>query len=501
MIELKNVSFNYGEETKQKGILNIDLKILQGEFVVITGGSGCGKTTITRLINGLIPNYYDGKLSGNVIVEGKEVTKIPIYDTAKKVGSVFQNPRSQFFNVDTTSELAFAPENQGTPAEEIKRRIYNTVEDFKIHDLMDRSIFKLSGGEKQKIACASVSVAGTDIVVLDEPSSNLDADAIKDLKKVLERWKKDGKNIIIAEHRLYFLKELADRMIIMKDGKIMEEICGDKIRLMSIMETRAKGLRPLCIEELTYTNDTERYHNDKMKISNFNFMYKDGQCGINIGDLTFNKSSVVAVIGHNGAGKSTFARCLCGLERTCNGILINGEQKHKNKGRIKNCYMVMQDVNHQLFTESVLDEVILSMSDKNNMSEEDKRKASRQILRSMDLVEYEDVHPMALSGGQKQRVAIASAIASDRNIIIFDEPTSGLDYLHMNQVADNLKKLSKMKKTVFVITHDPELILNCCTDVLHLEDGKVVEIYELNKDSEEKLKQFFIEKTVNINTA
>ncbi|MDD3139574.1 MAG: energy-coupling factor ABC transporter ATP-binding protein [Lachnospiraceae bacterium] len=501
MIELKNVSFNYGEETKQNGILNIDLKILKGEFIVITGGSGCGKTTITRLINGLIPNYYEGKLSGTVIIEGNEVTKAPIYDTAKKVSSVFQNPKSQFFNVDTTSELAFAPENQGITVEEIKRRIYSTVEDFKIHALMDRSIFKLSGGEKQKIACASVSVAGTEIVVLDEPSSNLDADAIEDLKKVLQIWKDKGKTIIIAEHRLYFLRELADRMIIMKDGKITEEICGDKIRLMSIRETREKGLRPLCIEELTYTNDMKRYHNDNIKLSDFYFIYRDGQHGIHIGDLTIKENAIVAVIGHNGAGKSTFARCLCGLERNCKGILLDGEQKFRNKERIKNCYMVMQDVNHQLFTESVLDEVILSMSHKKTMSEEDKRKAAGEILRSMDLAQYEDVHPMALSGGQKQRVAIASAIASDRKIIIFDEPTSGLDYAHMNQVADNLKKLSKMEKTVFVITHDSELILNCCTDVLHLESGKVIETYELNKDSEEKLKQFFIEETVNMHTA
>lgn len=498
MIEFKNVSFNYGEETKQKGILNIDLKILQGEFVVITGGSGCGKTTITRLINGLIPNYYEGKLSGNVIIEGIDIYKTPIYDTAKKVGSVFQNPRSQFFNVDTTSELAFASENQGMPAEEIKRRIYNTIEDFKIHDLMDRSIFKLSGGEKQKIACASVSVAGTDIVVLDEPSSNLDADAIEDLKKVLEIWKSNGKTIIIAEHRLYFLKELVDRMIIMKDGKITEEISRDEIRFMSIKETREKGLRSLCIDELTYTNDLCRHHNADIKMSDFYYTYKDGQRGINIDTLEIKESAVVAVIGHNGAGKSTFARCLCGLEKSCKGILYDGKEKYRNKGRIKNCYMVMQDVNHQLFTESVLDEVIVSMSHIKEMSEQDKRKIAVEILRSMDLAKYEEFHPMALSGGQKQRVAIASAIASDRKFIIFDEPTSGLDFEHMNQVADNLKNLSKIKKTIFVITHDPELILNCCTDVVHLENGKVEEIYELNKNSEEKLKSFFIEKTAKV---
>jgi len=491
MIELRNVSYTYGEDDQKNGIFDINLHIKKGDFIVITGSSGCGKTTITRLINGLIPNYYTGKLSGEVLLKGEDISQIPIYDTAKNVGSVFQNPRSQFFNVDTTSELAFAPENHGVRVEEIQKRINNTVSEFKIKELLNRSLFKLSGGEKQKIACACVSVAETDIIVLDEPSSNLDADTIEDLKRILALWKKQKKTIIIAEHRLYFLRDLADRMLIMKDGRIAEELLKEDIISMSIKDTMIKGLRPLNINELHYTNTLESCNNAIIEFSNFSFKYKDKKNGINLKKFTIRENAVVAIIGHNGAGKSTFAECLCGLRKSCKGEIVYRNHKKNNKARLKNCYMVMQDVNHQIFAESVLDEVLLSTIDKKGISDSERNKEAGSILKSLDLEDYKEIHPMALSGGQKQRVAIASAIASDRDIIIFDEPTSGLDYQHMNQVSENLKKLSQMNKTIFVITHDPELILKCCTDVLHLKCGQVCDLFELNMENEDRIKQFF----------
>ena len=223
MIELRNINFRYAGGTDAGGLVNIDLIIPDGQVILLCGQSGCGKTTLTRLVNGLIPNYYEGELSGEVLLDGKNISRLPLYETAKYVGSVFQNPRTQFFTVDSTSELAFGCENQGLPEEEIIQRVKSTAEQFDMDNLLGKNIFSLSGGEKQKIACASVSASNPPIIVLDEPSSNLDMSATKDLRRMIRIWKQQGKTVIIAEHRLYYLKELIDRVVYLKDGRIEKD--------------------------------------------------------------------------------------------------------------------------------------------------------------------------------------------------------------------------------------------------------------------------------------
>lgn len=442
--------------------------------MLLCGPSGCGKTTVTRLINGLIPHYYKGELTGSVIVNGRDIAKTELYELAGVVGTVFQNPRSQFFAIDTDGEITFGAENIGMPPEEIVSRKNNTAKEMHIERLLDRSIFELSGGEKQIIACASVSVLSPDIIVLDEPSSNLDTEAIEKLKAVLTEWKSQGKTIVIAEHRLYFLCELADRMLILENGKITKELNKAEIKALTISDTERMGVRPMMLPEIYCSHQNTDIQGDVLLLEDFRFTYKDGKHGINIPRLQLPANRIIAVIGQNGAGKSTLARNICGLERKCKGTLTMNGKKLKTKDRLHNCYMIMQDVNHQLFTESVRDEVILSMTDK-SLTDEQKAQKADEILVQLDLAEYADTHPMALSGGQKQRTAVASGIASSKPIIIFDEPTSGLDLAHMKQVSDELKKLRDMGKTVIVVTHDNEFILSCCDHVVRLENGCVAE--------------------------
>lgn len=468
MVEFKEVSFSYAAGGQKNSLHNINFKIGEGELVLLCGESGCGKTTITRLINGLIPHYYEGELLGEVLIHGKNVSKLSLYEMAKMVGSVFQNPRSQFFNVDTTSEVAFGAENMGVPAQEIERRLHRVTSEFQIESLMGRNIFQLSGGEKQKIACASVSVSDPQILVLDEPTSNLDAKAIEELRHMMQIWKSKGKTIIVAEHRLYFLSELMDRAIYMKNGCVREIFTSREFKRLLPPDFEQMGLRPLSQGGLKKVQNEAHKRKACLDLSGFCFCYKHEHApAINMDRLCVPQGEIIAVTGYNGAGKSTFARCLCGLEKNSKGKLCYQEAKLTARQRLKKCYMVMQDVNHQLFTESVLDEVLLSMA------EEDEDKAAT-ILESLDLLHLKELHPMSLSGGQKQRVAIAGAIASEREIIIFDEPTSGLDLRHMKEVAKNLRKLVDMGKTLFVITHDPEFILSCCTHLLRLEKGKVI---------------------------
>lgn len=484
MIKIDHISFSYGEENENTGgVRDIDLNIEDGQFVVLCGESGCGKTTITRLINGLIPHYYEGQMAGEVWVNGEKVSEQPLYDTAAVVGSVFQNPRSQFFNVDTTSEITFGCENLGQPEKDIRERFAKTVRDFRLEKLMDRNIFHLSGGEKQKIACAGVSIMEPDVLVMDEPSSNLDAASILDLRKILAFWKSQGKTIIVSEHRLYYLRGLADRFIYLAEGQVSRDYSAAEFEQLTEQQRSNMGLRTFALERLL-PPVLPQQEKTALALHNFRFAYKNEPETLHIMDCEIPTNRIVGIIGNNGAGKSTYSRCFCGLEKRCGEIVWNG-RKYRPKDRLSTCYMVMQEVNHQLFTESVLDEVLISM-------EEENQERAEEILNRLDLLAFKDRHPMSLSGGQKQRVAIASAIASKRSILFFDEPTSGLDYKHMKEVANVLRQVRDTGITVYVITHDLELILDCCTDIVHFENGSIIDQFQMDEAGLEKIRNYFI---------
>ncbi|MDO5294079.1 MAG: energy-coupling factor ABC transporter ATP-binding protein [bacterium] len=479
MIDITNVNFNYSSEQTHGSIQDISLTIETGEVTLLCGTSGSGKTTVIRLINGLIPHFYEGNLTGSIKIDGEEISQQPLYETAKKVGSVFQNPRSQFFNVDTTSELAFGCENMGISKETINQRILKTANEMQIESLMDRNIFNLSGGEKQKIACGCVAVSNPDIIVLDEPSSNLDELAILNLRKQIKWWKKQKKTIVIAEHRLAYLWDLVDHIVVMEQGKIIIDKKGQYKKEITREEIAALGLRTIERKAITQVQQRvnerrrpeSRLHKKELILTDFSFSYKHGKKIFHFPELSLPMGEITALVGTNGIGKSTFLRCLCGLEKRCKGTVRLENNILKPKNRLKSIFMVMQDVNHQLFTESVMEELLISMGHENE-------ETAIKILKYLDLAEFKDRHPASLSGGQKQRVAVASAVASGRKIILFDEPTSGLDYKHMLQIAMLLKKLRASGVSVFVATHDPELIENCCTAVVSLEEPSLKNVEE-----------------------
>ena len=371
--------------------------------------------------------------------------------------------------MDTTSELAFGPENHGIAEDLVRDRVKRVAAQLKLEPLLDRSIFSLSGGEKQKIACGSAAAIAPDIYVLDEPSSNLDAYAIADFRQLLFTLKSQGKTIIISEHRLYYLSGLFDRVLYLKDGEIegdytAEEFCG-----LSARQRDDMGLRPLDLAGLSeVVGPPQRMNEAVWTIKNVSFAYKHEPETLHITETSFPSGSATAIIGHNGAGKSTFARCLCGLEKHFKGTVQDQSKNYSRKERLKLCYMVMQDVNHQLFTESVLDEILLSMRT------EDKQRA-REILQEMDLLPYEDCHPMGLSGGQKQRVAIARALAMEPEVLLFDEPTSALDPQMVGEVLEVLRNLANEGLTMIVVTHEMAFARDVSTNVVFMADGLICE--------------------------
>ena len=266
MIRFDNVSFHYGgEHGTGEGVDEINLAVADGECVVLCGASGCGKTTLTRLINGLAPHFYEGVMEGAVYADDFNIAAAELHETASLVGSVFQNPKSQFFNVDTTGELAFGCENAGMPQEEIRERVEKTRTDMKMDALMNRNIFELSGGEKQQIACGSVYTSDPKVYVLDEPSSNLDKKAIKRLHDILVAVKNSGRTIVISEHRLYYLTDIADRFVYMEDGRITKEFTAAQMKALSDDALRDLGLRCTDIRRIEKSVHNSRSENDSRK--------------------------------------------------------------------------------------------------------------------------------------------------------------------------------------------------------------------------------------------
>lgn len=542
MIELRHVSFQYGAECEPAGeaaceaaraascgaagadahnhanvgeLTDINLSINTGELLVVTGPSGCGKTTLLRLINGLIPRFYRGRVQGDILLDGRSFEHKELYDLAQVVGTVFQNPKSQFYNVDTTSELAFACENQGMPEEAIYQRIDATVADLHLENLMDRDIFQLSDGEKQKIACASLEVAGLKIMLLDEPSANLDFDATLMLKKLILHWKQQGRTIVVAEHRIAYLWDIMDRLVVMKQGRIARimtaasDACAASDALIahaasaaptsrvaqkdefSDSDLQAMGLRTRILESPSQIKLPSVIEGDRIiRIKNVSISYPGGTTytinhtasagtsySLTIPSLTIAQNQITAIVGSNGAGKTTFLNCLCGLEKRCKGSFEYEGRLLSARARKALCFMVMQNTANQLFTERVLDEVLISLPKSNvglptgarsNKLAANKQDAAMQILRALDLASLADRHPQSLSGGQKQRLAIACALAAGRKILLLDEPTSGLDYAHMQELAQLLSKLQAMCTTILIVTHDSELIHACCTRLIRI---------------------------------
>ena len=466
MIEFENVSFSYtGQE--HGGLRDINLKISDGEFVLFCGRSGCGKTTITRLVNGLISQFYQGELHGRVLVDGQEISNIPMYQIAAKVGSVFQNPRSQFFSLDTDSEIVFGMENKGMPYQVMLDRYQQTIRELHIEKLKDRNLFDLSGGQKQTIAFASVYALNPDIFVLDEPSSNLDPEAIQELRRLLLLIKSQGKTIVVSEHRLYFLNGIADRIVLMEHGKLKQSWSARDFALLSTEQIKALGLRSYTPARLELP-ETMPSRNDTpaVEVKDLAIGYEKGEPVAQHLNFRVYPGEIVGVVGKNGCGKSTLARTLCGLQKELRGEVLYKNSMVPSKRRIRKAYLVMQDPDYQLFTDSVYQELLLALSDQKDKDE----KRIDDILDELNLTIYKERHPMSLSGGQKQRTAIGVAALRDAEVLIFDEPTSGLDYKNMESVAGILSALSKRGKAILVISHDNELLMKICSRVIRMDE-------------------------------
>lgn len=441
---------------------NINLAINDGEFVLLCGESGCGKTTLTRLVNGLIPHFVkDVKVDGTVTVEDMKISDSPMYKIAESVGSVFQNPKTQFFNTDSSAEIAFGLENIGADRDSMHKRVAKTISDLGIETLADRSIFSMSGGEKQLLAFASVYAMNPQVYVLDEPSANLDHKAMGKLCRILEIVKKGGHTVLIAEHRLSYLYGLADRIVYLKARCIERVFTAAEFADLPESERSAMGLRSICSEKISIPERTLMQPNASLAVHHLSVQRKK-RLILNALSLSANDGDIIGIVGRNGIGKSTFCSALCGLLPAVSGEVIFRGRKLSRSARTKQFGMVMQDVNHQLFSDSVKNECLSVNPNATNQEIEN-------LLNSFDLLDCIDRHPLTLSGGQRQRLAICQAIMGKKKFLTFDEPTSGLDFRHMCQVTEWLKQLAQHGYILFVVTHDYEFLNRACNCYVRID--------------------------------
>lgn len=462
ILSCSDVDFTY-QNSPAPALRDVALTVQPGECVLLCGRSGCGKTTFSRLLNGLAPVFYPGALAGQCTAAGLAAGEAAIEDYVPQVGSVFQNPKTQYFNVDTTAELAFPCENSGLPPEAIRARVTETARKFHIEPLMGRSVFKLSGGEKQQVAFAAAYMLSPKLLVLDEPTSNLDAAAITRMHDMVATMKQCGVTVVLAEHRLAWITDLVDRYFYFADGVLTAQWTAAEFAALPPERLTEYGLRgrtlDACRAEITVKQCRECLGAPVLTLENVTLGYDKKNPLRTLPNLAFGAGEIVGLMGRNGIGKTTLARTLCGLMKPLGGKICWHGRPANEKQRLHNSFLVMQDVNYQLFSDSVREEILLGAAYPERCDE---------VMQALGLAGLADRHPMSLSGGQKQRVVVAVAMLSDKPLILLDEPTSGLDWGSMQQVGRLMQVLKAQGKTLLVITHDEELAAAWCDRVITL---------------------------------
>lgn len=460
MLTLRNLSVFYDEN---QVVHAINLNVSPGECVVLTGESGSGKSSIINAVNGLGARYDNARIEGSIALDGDELTQKQIYEIAMLASSVFQNPKTHFFNVDTTQELLFFLENTGVPKQNMQKRLQDVLSLFPIAHLLNRSIFELSGGEKQILCLASAYISGCKLILLDEPTSNLDHTYIEILANMLRRLKERGITLLIAEHRLYYLREILDRLIHIEKGEIKHCYTQSEFIRLSTDELHALGLRSN-VDEALSLSELPPYTIENcptLRIDNLKLSFEK-QYNLHVSNLAFHTNYIYGIVGKNGCGKSSFIKSLIGVMKQSKETVFYQDKQCNKRKRISLSSLVMQDVNSQLFSESVEHELTLTQKNVSEVSLD-------SILEQLNISEFKNAHPMSLSGGQKQRVAIATSMVDGAALMYFDEPTSGMDYKNMLAISHCIQSLKNQKRIIFIVSHDVEFLNITCDYILNIE--------------------------------
>lgn len=493
MIDVASLSFSYVSELtgdRVEALKDVDLSADAGSLTLVCGASGCGKSTLMKALTGLVPQMTPGELDGVVRINGRNLADVALTDVGHLCSSVFQNPRTQFFCDTVAEELAFCGENYGRERATLRQQSERAAKLMGISHLLERKLATLSGGQLQKVALACALASGAPVLLADEPTSNLDPAAISEVRAALKVLKEQGLTIVVVEHRLHFLRGLADQVLLMEGGRVTRRWNGAEFFSMGQAQRRSLGLRTLVDpgppetwvgqgqagrqEKQAGQGQAGRQENQaghqenreaapsqaRLSCRGLSFAY--GASPVFEGlDADFPAGQITCIAGANGVGKTTLVRVLCGLAAPSSGTISLDGVPASRKTRRSACALVMQDTGRQLFSDTLAGELTIGASHASGQSGE-------QLLADFDLANLGDRHPLSLSGGQKQRLVIAAARATGRPIVILDEPTSGVDARHLDSITATLRRIADEGAAVVVVTHDGEFAAACADRLITL---------------------------------
>lgn len=488
MIDVASLSFSYVSELtgdRVEALKDVDLSADAGSLTLVCGASGCGKSTLMKALTGLVPQMTPGELDGVVRINGRNLADVALTDVGHLCSSVFQNPRTQFFCDTVAEELAFCGENYGRERATLRQQSERAAKLIGISHLLERKLTTLSGGQLQKVALACALASGAPVLLADEPTSNLDPAAISEVRAALKVLKEQGLTIVVVEHRLHFLRGLADQVLLMEGGRVTRRWSGAEFFSMGQAQRRSLGLRTLVDPGPPETwvgqgqagrqekqagrqeNQAGRQENreatpSQVRLSCRGLSFAYGASPVFEGlDADFPAGQITCIAGANGVGKTTLVRVLCGLATPSSGTISLDGVPASRKTRRSACALVMQDTGRQLFSDTLAGELTIGASHASGQSGE-------QLLADFDLANLGERHPLSLSGGQKQRLVIAAARATGRPIVILDEPTSGVDARHLDSITATLRRIADEGAAVVVVTHDGEFATACADRLITL---------------------------------
>lgn len=456
MLEARNITFSY--DGTNPVLESLDFQVKRGEIVVITGSTGSGKSTLAKCLAGFIPRSIQGEFSGSVIIDDSDISKLPIAEIARQVALVQQDPESQICTLQVSDEVAFGPENYGSEAEEISTLVDSSLRSVDSEHLYDRATFELSGGEKQRLIIASMTVCKPDFLILDEPSSSLDPRGVIQLRHILRDLQSQNIGVIVIEHNLLAIQPVADRILTLSDGKTLT------------FDTSKQ-------QELTQSTPRKIWDTDSpfLTTKNLEFSYGDRKV-INNVTLGVQKGEIVGLMGSNGSGKTTLLGLLGGLLVPDSGTIHLKDSplgKMSTKEIAQRVATVFQNPNHQIFEKTVWNEQILTLKALDLVTS-DTLQQCEASLEKAGINDLKDRNPFSLSHGQKRRLNVSSIIVHRPEVLLLDEPFIGQDMEGRNYIRETVLETTDRGGVALIVTHDPSFVRSHCDRAIFMEKGSIL---------------------------